>query len=117
MLDVNRTLGQVDPIDDPVRAGLDRRQPSLVSPLVEPQSLRAEQDLPPRGPYPPADRARTDPLPTRRAEGPLVPRIVGWTLNLDHRVPAIHWSFTRAQDGLRGMLAPEMAATNAGDHD
>ena len=59
--------GQVDAVDDPLRAGLDDRQPALAPPLVEPEPVGSEERLAPVGADPPADVAGLRPAPVRAA--------------------------------------------------
>src|SRR5512135_353482 len=68
MLDEDGPAGQIDPVDDPVRPGLDDREPALPPPLVEPQSLGTEQGVLPVGANPPTHVTGPGPPPLGRLE-------------------------------------------------
>src|SRR5512135_1578807 len=68
MLDKDGPIGQIDPVDDPVRPGLDVHEPALPPPLVEPQPLGTEQGIFPVGANPPTHITGPGPPPLGRLE-------------------------------------------------
>ncbi len=67
VLDVDRTLGKIDAINDPMGPRLDRREPSLFAPVVKAQALGSQQHVRPSHPGTTIPRRRTATTPIREA--------------------------------------------------